>query len=78
MLCRSACDGCGKCAADATKGLIEMVDNLPQIYHDRGIPENARATWRCPTGAIQWLDGSQFVPGRERDNEGQRRYAQLH
>lgn len=60
--CKVACDACGRCALDAGTGVIEMVDGLPVIR----IPEEAteRATWRCPTGAITWVDGDQFTPVR--------------
>lgn len=51
--CRVACDGCGRCAADAPPGVIEMVDGLPRIHWSAERPTE-RATWRCPTGAIVW------------------------
>ncbi len=58
-VCTVACDACGRCAVDAETGVIEMVDGLPVIR----IPELAteRATFRCPTGAIRWVEGDQFV-----------------
>ena len=77
-LCRSACDGCGKCAADADTGLIEMVDNLPLLHYQSGGKESPKATWRCPTEAIIWLDGGQFDDKNRNITEGQKRYAQLH
>lgn len=76
-LCRSACDGCGKCAADADKGLIEMVNNLPQLNYMSGGSEDPKATWRCPTGAILWLEGTQFDDKNRNMTEGQKRYAQV-
>ncbi len=61
MLCSVACDGCGKCAADAAEGLIEMHDHLPKIDYTAGLPTSALATARCPTGAIQWIqDNGQY------------------
>ena len=58
--CRVACDACGRCAVDAPPGVIEMVGGLPVIN------EPARATLdctlRCPTGAIQVVEGNQFAP----------------
>jgi Na+-translocating ferredoxin:NAD+ oxidoreductase RNF subunit RnfB len=59
-LCSVACDACGRCAADAPTGLIEMSGNLPRIDYSSGLPVTAAATARCPTGAIQWLEGNQF------------------
>ena len=57
-LCKVACDACGRCALDAPAGAIEMSGGLPRLI------EPARAepacTWRCPTGAIQWVEGRQF------------------
>lgn len=61
-LCRAACDGCGRCARDAAPGLIRMEDNLPIIDYAAGGPAQPEATYRCPTGAIRWLTGSQFQP----------------
>jgi electron transport complex protein RnfB len=60
VLCTSACDGCGKCAADATLGLIQMVNELPVIDYSSGAAVTPKATERCPTGAILWLEGNQF------------------
>jgi len=59
-ICTVACDACGRCALDAEPDVIEMVDGLPVIRQ----PEagTAEATWRCPTGAIVWLEGQQFDP----------------
>ena len=63
-LCSVACDACGKCAADAVPGTVEMRDNLPRIDYEVGLPITVAATKRCPTGAIQWLEGNQFeAPG---------------
>lgn len=57
-LCRVACDACGRCALDAPTGAIEMAGGLPRLV------DPARAgracTLRCPTGAIQWVEGPQF------------------
>lgn len=58
-VCSAACDACGLCAADAPD-VIEMIDGLPVIHPERGVP-TAAATRRCPTGAIQWLEGEQFA-----------------
>lgn len=60
VLCTTACDGCGKCAADAAPGLIEMVNELPVIDYKSGAAVTPKATERCPTNAILWLEGNQF------------------
>ena len=72
-LCSVACDACGRCAADAAPGLIEMKDNLPVIDFDSGLLATETATKRCPTGAIQWLTGNQFQNGSQADEA--KRYA---
>lgn len=56
--CHVACDTCGRCAADAPDGVIEMVDGLPIVRLPAMAPEEA--TFRCPTGAIAWVEGEQF------------------
>ncbi|NNM25037.1 MAG: Fe-S cluster protein [Phycisphaerales bacterium] len=60
-VCRVACDGCGRCAQDAAPGLIRMHDTLPIVDYAAGGPAAPAATRRCPTGAIQWVDGPQFA-----------------
>ncbi len=76
-LCKVACDACGRCAADAAPGLVTMVDNLPVVDYTKGGPAEPAATWRCPTGAIQWVVGEQFVtlgdPGDDDSLEQPRR-----
>lgn len=75
-VCTVACDACGRCALDAPKGLITMVNNLPVIDYGADLSPADRehlpeATRRCPTGAIQHLTGGQFwalsapPPGRQ-------------
>lgn len=60
-LCKVACDGCERCSRDARPGLIQMANNLPVIdYKDYNGPECPEATFRCPTGAIQWVAADQF------------------
>lgn len=63
-LCRVACDACGRCAADAAPGLITMIGNLPVVDYAGGGPAEPKATWRCPTGAIRWVEGEQFGEDR--------------
>ncbi|MCA9521756.1 MAG: 4Fe-4S binding protein [Myxococcales bacterium] len=59
-LCKVACTGCGKCAADAAAGLVSMRKNLPMIDDERRHLESPTATLRCPTAAIRWVEGQQF------------------
>ncbi|MCP4042884.1 MAG: RnfABCDGE type electron transport complex subunit B [Gammaproteobacteria bacterium] len=77
VLCSTACDACGRCAADAAPGLIRMENNLPVIDYIHGGPPSPKATARCPTDAIQWLEGSQFSDSDDSQTESQRRYAQF-
>jgi RnfABCDGE-type electron transport complex B subunit len=59
-LCKVACTGCGRCAADAPEGLITMKNNLPVINSDLLEQETELAVLRCPTNAIVWMDKQQF------------------
>jgi RnfABCDGE-type electron transport complex B subunit len=58
-LCLVACDACGRCALDAPAGVIEMQGGLPRLLVPSAAPE--ACTWRCPTGAIRWVEGEQFA-----------------
>ncbi len=60
-ICKVVCDACGRCAQDAAPGLIRMENNLPVVDYSAGGPAGPEATWRCPTGAIQWVVGPQFT-----------------
>ena len=65
-VCQVACDACGRCAADAPAGLVRMVGNLPVVDYGAVAgpidPEAERAaTWRCPTGAIRWVEWRQLA-----------------
>lgn len=60
-LCSAACDACARCAADAAPGLIRMRDNLPVVDYAAGGPAAPAATFRCPTGAIRWVEGEQLT-----------------
>lgn len=59
-LCKVGCTGCGKCAADAPQGLIQMQNNLPVIDTALLHLETRKVIFRCPTGAIAWVEGRQF------------------
>jgi ferredoxin len=63
--CKVACDACGRCALDAPEGTVEMVNGLPVVHYDREVLPTPAATWRCPTDAIQWLEGKQFAEPEE-------------
>ena len=63
--CRVACDTCGRCAADAPTDTVEIVNGLPIVHYDRAEQPTPEATWRCPTGAITWLEGKQFEEPEE-------------
>lgn len=58
--CRVACDACGRCALDAEEGVIEMSGGLAVVRD--ATRATVDCTFRCPTGAIAWLEGEQF-PG---------------
>jgi Na+-translocating ferredoxin:NAD+ oxidoreductase RNF subunit RnfB len=60
-LCSVACNDCTKCVADAAPGLIEMVDNLAVIDYEKNDLADPKATSRCPTNAIVWVEGQQFA-----------------
>ncbi|MEJ2501914.1 MAG: (Fe-S)-binding protein [Gemmatimonadota bacterium] len=59
-VCAVACNACGRCAVDAPEGLIEMKAGLAVIDYSKSELENKDAIARCPTGAIVWVEGSQF------------------
>jgi len=59
-ICKVVCDACGRCAQDAAPGLVTMVNHLPVVDYSAGGPAAPEATWRCPTGAIQWVVGEQL------------------
>ncbi len=77
VLCSVGCDGCGKCAADAPEGQIEMVEELPIIHYNLGLPVSSKPTGRCPTNSILWLDSGQFLESSSEERENKKRYAQL-
>ena len=51
--CQVGCTACGKCAMDASDGLITMKNNLPVIDYSRN-HNSMDPIQRCPTGAIIW------------------------
>ena len=60
-LCSVACNACARCVADASPGLIEMVDNLAVIDYEKIALADPKAVSRCPTDAIVWIEGQQFA-----------------
>ncbi len=59
-VCSVACNACERCVVDAEPGLVSMVSGLATIDYDKIELENPKATERCPTGAIVWIEGQQF------------------
>lgn len=57
--CQVACDACGRCAMDAPANSILIQNGLPVILKPQ--ETDVSATFRCPTGAIQWVEGNQFT-----------------
>lgn len=60
-VCTVACNACGRCVADAAPGLISMQRGLAVIDYSKIELANPKATSRCPTGAIAWIEGAQFT-----------------
>ncbi len=60
-LCSVACNTCNRCVADSEPGVIEMIDNLAVINYEKNELTDPKAVSRCPTGAIVWVEGQQFV-----------------
>jgi hypothetical protein len=54
-----------------------MVEELPIIHYNLGLPVTAKPTVRCPTNSIIWLDGGQFLESSSAERENKKRYAQL-
>ena len=69
--CLVACDACARCALDSLPGTVEMQGGLPQILDPEKTSINA--TFRCPTGAIQWVEKKQFA-STEQENKSRRSY----
>ena len=59
--CRVACTTCGKCVIDAAPGLVSIESGVAVVNYEKNALADRSATRRCPTGAIVWLDGAQFV-----------------
>ena len=59
--CKVACTGCGKCAMDSDPDAISIIDGLAVVNYDQGVHVSPKATERCPTGAIKWIEWEQFT-----------------
>jgi ferredoxin len=59
--CRVACTTCGKCVIDAAPGLVSIDSGVAVVNYEKNALADRSATRRCPTGAIVWLDGTQFI-----------------
>ena len=71
-LCTTACDACGKCALDASPGLISMEGGLPVVDYSSGAVAKPEAIFRCATDAIKWLEGNQFEEQEDLKKKGER------
>jgi electron transport complex protein RnfB len=65
-VCAAACNGCGRCVADAAPGLIQIKSGLAVIDYSRNSLAAPTAAMRCPTHAIAWVDDMQFMRTRPR------------
>jgi RnfABCDGE-type electron transport complex B subunit len=64
--CAVLCTACGRCAADAPEGLIDIRNNLAVIDYSKNALASTVAIERCPTGAIVWLeDDGGVIKGRD-------------
>lgn len=61
--CSVACTTCGKCVVDAAPGVVSIASGVAVVDYAKNDLANPSATRRCPTGAIVWLEGAQFVAG---------------
>lgn len=63
--CEVACNGCGRCVADAKAGHIQLQHFLAKINYEIADMEKTPIQ-RCPTGSIVWLSENNGVElGRE-------------
>ena len=73
--CKVACTACGKCVVDGASGLISVASGVAAIDYDLNNLADIHAIERCPTGAIVWLRGEQFVPSSPAGHTGRARVA---
>lgn len=58
-LCKVACNGCGLCVTDAAPGLVQIENGLAVVNYELNELADLKATSRCPTDAIRWVEGPQ-------------------
>jgi Na+-translocating ferredoxin:NAD+ oxidoreductase subunit B len=58
--CRVACTACGKCVVDAAPGLVTIERGVARVHYEKNALADPAAVRRCPTGAIVWVEGTQF------------------
>jgi Na+-translocating ferredoxin:NAD+ oxidoreductase RNF subunit RnfB len=73
--CSVGCTACGKCVLDAPPGLISIASGVAVVDPSSELQADPSATRRCPTGAIVWLDGPQFVNSEPKEQFLQREIA---
>jgi Na+-translocating ferredoxin:NAD+ oxidoreductase subunit B len=73
-LCSAVCNGCGRCVVDAAPGLIHMRHGLAVIDYANNALADPSATRRCPTNAIVWVEGMQFMEARHESRAAEDRY----
>lgn len=61
--CAVACNSCGRCVMDAAPGVVSIETGVAVVNYEMNALAEPEATRRCPTGAIVWLEGAQFVAG---------------
>lgn len=59
--CKVACTACGKCVQDAAEGLISVASGVAVVNYSFDAEADRKAVTRCPTGAIVWMNGTQFT-----------------
>jgi Na+-translocating ferredoxin:NAD+ oxidoreductase subunit B len=59
--CTVACTACAKCVLDAAPGLLSIQRGVAVVNYGKNSLAEISAIRRCPTGAIQWIDGAQFT-----------------
>ena len=60
--CAVACTACAKCVMDAAPGLVTIERGAARVHYAQNALADPSAIARCPSGAIVWLEGSQFAP----------------
>jgi Na+-translocating ferredoxin:NAD+ oxidoreductase subunit B len=59
--CAVGCTACGKCVIDAAPGLVTIERGSARVHYELNSLADLSAIARCPTGAITWVEGRQFV-----------------